>query len=188
MCVRWRNAGRGGGVAANDGEAVVNRDCGHTGSIERKADAFEVYLERAIEHPPESVWRMLTEPDALPRWLAPGSLELFPGGAVHIDFPESGATIDSRIRALDPPRLLEYSWSSGDEPERPLRWQLVSTGDGTRLALTLRLPGDEDAAKSAAGWDAHLEMLLAALEGVPIRFPVDHFLEARARYRAQLGE
>lgn len=30
-------------------------------------------------------------------------------------------------------------------------------------------------------------MLLVALEGVPIRFPVDLFLAAREEYRKQLG-
>jgi hypothetical protein len=54
---------------------------------------------------------------------------------------------------------------------------------GTQLILTIRLPAGEDAAKACAGFDAHLEMLAAALEGVPIRFPVDHFLKARRAYQ-----
>jgi len=62
---------------------------------------------------------------------------------------------------------------------------LTPITEGTQLRLTLRLPEDEDGPKSAAGWDAHLEMLLAALEGVPIRFPVDHFLAMREWFRSQ---
>lgn len=158
-----------------------------TGSIERNGDAFEIRLERIIEHEPDAVWRMLTASDALPQWLAPGTVETETGGAIRVDFPESGASIDATVRACEPPRLLEYSWSSGDEPQRPLRWELEPVAAGTHLVLGLRLPGDEDAAKSAAGWDAHLEMLLAALEGVPIRFPVDHFLALRRRYADQLA-
>src|SRR5690606_12739632 len=41
-----------------------------------------------------------------------------------------------------------------------------------------------DIANACAGFDAHLEMLAAALEGVPIHFPVDHYLEARRAYQA----
>jgi uncharacterized protein YndB with AHSA1/START domain len=85
---------------------------------------------------------------------------------------------------LDPQRLLEYSWSSGDEPERPLRWELNPAEDGTQLALTIWLPATEDIAKACAGFDAHLEMLAAALEGVPIRFPVDYYLQRRRAYEA----
>ena len=33
----------------------------------------------------------------------------------------------------------------------------------TRLTLTLRLPAEEDMARSCAGWATHLEMLIAAL-------------------------
>lgn len=164
-------------MSVSDAEAGTVLDLG---------DRLEARLERIVEHDRREVWRMLTDPAALVNWLAPAEIDARKGGRIHIDFPESGAIIDSRITEFDPPGLLAYSWSSGDEPGRPLRWQLESLGTETRLALTLRLPGDEDIAKAAAGWDAHIEMLLAALEGVPIRFPVDHFLEARRLYGAQL--
>ena len=110
------------------------------------------------------------------------------GGGVHIDFVDSGTKIESTVLALDPPQLLEYSWSSGDEPERPLRWELSAVGTKTHLVLTLGLPADEDIAKACAGFDAHLEMLAAALEGVSIRFPVDLFLAARRTYGQQLSK
>ena len=82
--------------------------------------------------------------------------------------------------------MLEYSWSSPGQPQRPLRWELQPDGDGARLALTLRLPAGEDPAKACAGFEGHLEMLAAALEGVPIKFPFDLFLKARAGYGEQL--
>lgn len=164
----------------------MNVSDAEAGRVMDLGDRLEARLERIIEHDRREVWRMLTDPAALVNWLAPAEIDARKGGRIHIDFPESGAIIDSRIVEFDSPGLLAYSWSSGDEPERPLRWQLESLGTETRLALTLRLPPDEDIAKAAAGWDAHLEMLLAALEGVPIHFPVDHFLEARRFYGEQL--
>lgn len=48
-----------------------------------------------------------------------------------------------------------------------------------RLTLTVRLPAGEDIAKVCAGFDAHPEMLAAALESVSIRFPFDHYLKQR---------
>lgn len=151
--------------------------------IRRLEAGFEGRLERLVGHDPRAVWRMLTEPQALAQWLAPGSIDLRSGGSVHIDFADSGTTIDSAVTAFDPPRLLEYSWSSGNEPERPLRWELNAVKEGTQLVLTVRLPAGEDIVKACAGFDAHLEMLAAALEGVPIRFPVDRFLKARRIYQ-----
>ena len=154
------------------------------GSIRRLGDGFEAQLKRVFGHDRDAVWRMLTEPQALCQWLAPGSIELRAEGAVRIDFADSGTTIESSVLQLDPPRLLEYSWSNGDEPERPLRWELDVVEGGTELTLTLRLPAAEDVAKACAGFDAHLEMLAAALEGVPIRFPLDYYLKRRHAYEA----
>jgi uncharacterized protein YndB with AHSA1/START domain len=91
------------------------------GSISRLGDIFEARLERSFDHGRDVVWRMITQPDALVQWLAPGTIELRVGGAVHIDFVDSGITIESTVLELEPPKLLEYSWSSGDEPARPLR-------------------------------------------------------------------
>jgi len=156
---------------------------GMPGRIGLVDDRFEVRIERLFPHDQRTVWHMLTRPEALPLWLAPGTIMLRVGGGVHIDFADSGTTIKSTVLALDQPRLLEYSWSSGDEPARPLRWELEPIGEGTRLTLILRLPVTEDVAKACAGFDAHLEMLAGALEGVPMRFPLDYYLARRRLYQ-----
>lgn len=158
------------------------------GSIKRTQQGFEGHLERHFQHPVEAVWRMLVEPANFAQWLAPGTLDPHQGGAVHIDFADSGTVIDSTVLAIDAPRLLEYSWSSGDEPQRPLRWELAAAdgGAGTQLTLTVHIPANEDAAKACAGFEGHLEILAAALEGVPIKFPFEIFLQARSAYQAQL--
>jgi uncharacterized protein YndB with AHSA1/START domain len=152
------------------------------GTIRRLADGtLEARLERLLAHDQTTVWAMLTERVA--QWLAPGQIELVRGGRARLDFEDSGTVIDSAVTALEPPRLLEYSWSSGDEPERPVRWETEAVPEGTRLALTLRVPADEDVARACAGWEAHLQMLLAAIEGVPIKFPFERFKETREQYR-----
>ncbi len=156
------------------------------GRITRTDTGFEGRLERTLNHPASAVWSMLTEPAQMAQWLAPGSIDQREGGAVRIDFADSGTVIDSPVTAFVPQRLLEYSWSSPGQPQRPLRWQLQPEGQGTRLTLSVRLPEDEDPAKACAGFEGHLEMLAAALEGVPIRFPFDLFLKARAGYGEQL--
>lgn len=154
------------------------------GTIRRVDGAFEARLERQLDHVPEAVWRMLTDPAELPKWLAPGEIELRPGGRAKLDFTDSGTVIDSRVAAVEPARRLEYSWSSPGEPERPVRWELEPDGTGTRLVLTLGVPESEDVARACAGWEAHLQMLLAALEGVPIKFPFERFKTTREAYKA----
>jgi len=163
-------------------EAVVS------GRIQRLAEAWEGRLERWVGHDRETVWRMLTEPQQFVQWLAPGSIELREGGRVHIDFGDSGVVIDSTVLAFDPPRLIAYSWSSGTEPERPLRWDLAAASEGTALTLTVRLPAQEDIAKACAGFEAHLDMFAAALERVSTRFPFERYLAARHAYQELLPQ
>lgn len=165
----------------------MSDDTLNLGQITRTDSGFEGLLGRSFPHPASAVWAMLTEPSQMAQWLAPGTIEQKQGGAVRIDFADSGIVIDSVVTAYAPQQLLEYSWSSGDQPQRPLRWELQPEGDSTRLHLTVRLPAGEDPAKACAGFEGHLEMLAAALEGVSIKFPFDLFLKARAAYTAQLG-
>lgn len=156
------------------------------GSIERRDGSYHARLERLLEHPPAGVWAMLTDPDRMVEWLAPGEIELKAGGAAKLNFVDSGIVIDSTVTAFEPERVLEYSWSGPGEPARPIRYELHPEGDATRLVLELTTPLDEDIARSCAGWEAHLMMLLAAIEGVPIKFPFERFQSTRAVYNEQL--
>ncbi len=157
------------------------------GDINLSGAEAEVRLERHFEHPPQMVWAALTQPARLAQWLAPGEIELRAGGAARLDFVDSGVAIDSRVTAYAPGRLLEYSWSGPGEPLRPVRWEIEAAECGVRLTLTLELPIVEDVARACAGWEAHLEMLAAALEGVPIKFPFELFKAQREAYKAKLG-
>src|SRR5690554_7243396 len=94
------------------------------GRIERVDNGFSGHLARTFDHPVAEVWRMLTADDCVPLWLAPGTIELKQGGKVHIDFADSGFEIASEVTAFEQQKLLEYSWSSGDQPKRPLRFEL----------------------------------------------------------------
>jgi uncharacterized protein YndB with AHSA1/START domain len=158
------------------------------GTIRRVDSAFEARLERHVAHGQAAVWAMLTEPAKLTQWLAPGEISLRPGGRAQLDFSDSGTVVDSAVSAVEAPRLLEYSWSSAGEPERPVRWETTPEGNGTRLVLRLRVPENEDIARACAGWEAHLQMLLAALEGVPIKFPFERFKSTRETYKAMVAE
>ena len=157
-----------------------------SGSLTVGPDGTAARMTRSFAHPASYVWEMLTAPARLAEWLAPGTIEPKVGGAARLDFKDSGIVIDSTVTEFDPVKAIAYSWSGPGEPLRPLRFGLQSDGAGTTLEITLRVPKGEDAARSAAGFEAHLEMLAAALEGVPIKFPFLLFKELRAAYQAEL--
>lgn len=155
--------------------------------FEQQTDGWKVKLERELEASPAQAWAWLTDSDHLKQWLAPGELDLQPGGRVRVEFEMSGEPIDSHIIELEQERHLTYSWSNGDAPRRPLRWDLEPADGGTRLTLTIGLLPEDQIAISAAGWDAHLQMLEAAVAGVPISFPVARFKESRTQFEEAFG-
>lgn len=165
----------------------MSDDALQLGSITAHGDGHQGRLTRQFDHPASKVWGMLTESPLMAQWLSAGTIEQRQGGKVRIDFVDSGIVIDSSVTAFQAGKLLEYSWSSGNEPQRPLRWELAPTAEGTQLTLTVGVPAGEDAAKACAGFEGHLEMLAAALEGVPIKFPFETYMKARAGYKTMLG-
>lgn len=163
---------------------TVNEDLGQIEHIEGYVKAT---LTRSLDHSPTKVWSMLTDSAQIKDWLAPGAIELKKGGRANLNFGDSGIIIDSEVSECDINTLLEYSWSnSKDEPHRPIRWSLEPQSTGTKLTLTIKIPEDEVVDRSCAGWEAHLTMLQAAIEGVPIKFPFEHFQESRAGYKKLL--
>jgi uncharacterized protein YndB with AHSA1/START domain len=172
--------------------ALVEKFMTKSGSLTVGPNGTEARMTRTFAHPAPYVWEMLTASARLAEWLAPGTIEPKVGGKARLDFQDSGIAIDSTVTEFEPLKTVAYSWSSPGEPLRPLRFRVQqmtdnSRPDGTRLEVTLCVPSGEDVARSAAGFEAHLEMLAAALEGVPIKFPFQLFKALRAEYQADLA-
>jgi uncharacterized protein YndB with AHSA1/START domain len=128
-------------------------------SLTTDGDRTGVRLERTLAHPPDAVWRALTEPAELVRWFPCGVV--VEGGTwrvgARLTFPFPPETIDltlsGEVLVVDAPRVLVYTW--GDET---LRFELDAVGGGTKLVLVdLLAPGH--AARNAAGWEDCLDRL-----------------------------
>jgi uncharacterized protein YndB with AHSA1/START domain len=169
-------------------DAPVLEPLFRTATFERQESRVVARFGTTLENHVDEVWEALTVPARIVDWLAPGDIDPRPGGAVKLNFVDSGIVIDSTISDVAPMRVLEFSWSGPGEPERPVRFELEPVGSVTGLVMTLSVPAEEDAGRSAAGWAAHLEMLAAALAGAPIKFPFDVFKAAREEYRARLAD
>lgn len=151
----------------------------------RTPDYIKGVITMGVDHTPAEVWEMLTQPENLTNWLAPGMIELRVGGAVRLAFEQSGVAIDSQVTALRPLEAISFSWSGPGEPERPIEWAIAPRETGSEVRLTVQVPHDEDAARACAGWAAHLEMLAAALEGAAAKFSFETFKTCRAAYAVE---
>lgn len=101
-----------------------------------------VRLTRRYADPPDEVWKALTEPDSVARWLAPG--------------------FDLRPTVVEVGRVLELDWRPPGEPPSLVRFELAADGEGTVLVLDHSRINEQYGMRSMARW-------FSALERIPLR-------------------
>jgi uncharacterized protein YndB with AHSA1/START domain len=93
-----------------------------------------VEQEQTYPHPPERVWRALTEPAELGVWLMPTNFTAQAGRRFTFDARPDLGIIDGEVLEVDPPRLLRCRWS-GVFGDTVVTFTLVPVGGGTRLRV-----------------------------------------------------
>jgi uncharacterized protein YndB with AHSA1/START domain len=118
---------------------------------------------------PEEVYRHLTEPSAMMRWMGQHAvLKPVPGGAFEADI--NGVPVRGQYLEVDPPRRVLVSWGVAGNAVMPpgateVEFTLTPIPGGTRLRLVHRgLPPDQ-AQIHAAGWQHFLTRLTSAAAG-----------------------
>jgi uncharacterized protein YndB with AHSA1/START domain len=148
-------------------------------------------MERRLAHPPEKVWRALTEPDHLNQWypFRVTELELRVGGRIAFD-DGSGTTVEGVVTELDPPRVLAFTQDASAVLEREgdnhLRFELRPEGGGCLLTFTHTFNDRPHAAANAAGWDACFDALELVVDGKPAEMPAS-FVERHEAYVEAFG-
>lgn len=97
-----------------------------------------ISFEFDLQHPPEKVWRALTDPVLLAEWLLPVvELELAPGAAFRFQAPPQpgwDGLVQGRMLEIEAQRKLSYTWVVGDLVT-VVTFTLTPTASGTRLSL-----------------------------------------------------
>src|SRR6201747_3036557 len=99
--------------------------------VRKDGKKWTLILVRELRHPPEKVWKALTDPASLREWApfdadrslaAVGTVRLSTVGMPRPQFS------DPQVTRADAPSLLEYRWGEND-----MRWTLEPLGGGTPL-------------------------------------------------------
>jgi uncharacterized protein YndB with AHSA1/START domain len=142
-----------------------------------KANTRSVTMEYDLPHAPAKVWRALTDPELVSKWLMKSDMTSNVGAKFTFTAKPMGSwdgTVRCEILESVPHKKLSYTWQSGP-PENMVdtivTWTLTPTSDGgTKLSIVHSgfLPKDSDTYDAVnGGWrgniDAKLRAVLAAL-------------------------
>src|SRR5262249_48560820 len=155
------------------------------GTLEGTSGRGVVRLERRLTAAPEEVWPLLVDPAEVAIWLAPLVIEPRVGGAYTLTFGNMASVSRGHITAFEPPTLLEYHWYEGEAIASRVRFELRPADAGaTDLTLThTLLHRASDLHPFAAGWHAHLDLLVARLTGRATDWDSARYDELLAAYR-----
>lgn len=156
------------------------------GALEQSGDRWQLRFTRRLPHPPEKVWRALTEPEHLYAWF-PTDIEgeRQAGAPLRFTFRNGeGPATDGQMIAFDPPSLLEFRWGG----EETLRFELQPHDGGCLLTLVNTFDQVGKAARDAAGWHACLDALAHDLDGeAPPWTPGERWQQVHDEYVERLG-
>ncbi|RFB75505.1 SRPBCC family protein [Methylovirgula sp. 4M-Z18] len=130
-----------------------------------------VVVEREIPHPPEKIWRALTQPHLIEEWLMKNDFEPVVGHRFNLR-GEWGSVLDCEVLAVEPVKTLSYTWNYAHDDaayhlESIVTFTLTPTDGGTHLRMEQQgfRPGQKQAYGGAkVGWQkffANLEEILA---------------------------
>jgi uncharacterized protein YndB with AHSA1/START domain len=131
------------------------------GQLEHRDGRWELRFTRRLPHPPEKVWRALTEPEHLAAWF-PAAIEgdRVAGAPLRFVFEGDGSAVDGEMLVYEPPSALEFRWA-----QDTLRFDVQPDGDGSLLAFVNRFAEHGKASRDAAGWHTCLDLLARELDG-----------------------
>ena len=133
-----------------------------------------VVIEREIPHPPEKLWRALTQPHLIEEWLMKNDFQPVVGHSFNLR-GEWGGVLDCEVLAVEPNKTLSYSWNfENDDAAYALQsvvtFTLTPTSAGTHLRMEQAgfRPDQKQAFGGAhAGWKsffANLDQVLERLD------------------------
>ena len=132
-----------------------------------------VVIERDIAHPPEKIWRALTEPHLIADWLMKNDFRPDVGHRFNLT-GEWGGVLDCEVLDIEPHRTLSYSWNfTQDDAAFDLRsivtFTLTPTATGTHLRVEQSgfRPEQKQAFGGAKlGWQQFLQKLETLVAGL----------------------
>ena len=131
---------------------------------EEATETLSVVVEREMPHPPEKVWRALTQSALIGEWLMKNDFQ--PVVDHRFTLSADWGAVDCQVRVVQPDKVLSYTWEAYGL-ESVVTWTLTPTSTGTivRVEQTGFQPDQKQAYHGAkAGWPNFFDGLERVLE------------------------
>jgi uncharacterized protein YndB with AHSA1/START domain len=131
------------------------------------SETRSVVVEREIPHPPEKIWRALTQPHLIEEWLMKNDFK--PAVDHRFKLSADWGAVDCQVVAVEPHKTLSYTWAAYGL-ESIVTWTLTPTQSGTHLRMEhAGFRSDQQQAYQGAqhGWQrflTNLDQVLARID------------------------
>jgi uncharacterized protein YndB with AHSA1/START domain len=135
----------------------------------RTENTRSLIFERQMAHPPEKVWRALTQPWLIEEWLMKNDFAAKVGHRFTFratPLPGWSGVVNCEVVKLEAPRVLAYRWGNGTESDSGLitvvTWTLTPREGGTLLRMEqsgFRAEDENAQKRMGGGWPRILEQL-----------------------------
>ena len=133
-----------------------------------------VVVEREFAHPPEKIWRALTQPHLIEEWLMKNDFDPAVGHRFNLR-GDWGGVLDCEVLAIEPHKTLSYTWNhthadAAFNLRSVVTFTLTPTPTGTQLRMEqvgFRPEQKQAYGGARAGWQqmfTKLEQVLARTE------------------------
>jgi uncharacterized protein YndB with AHSA1/START domain len=131
-----------------------------------------VVIEREMSHPPQKIWRALTQGPLMDEWLMKNDFQPIVGHKFSFRSTPVGSwngVIDCEVLAVEPNKKVSYTWNALGL-ESVVVWTLAATSGGTLVRMEQSgFRADQEAAYKGAnyGWQkfiGNLERVVAGLQ------------------------
>ena len=128
-------------------------------------------IEKELSHPPEKIWRALTQGPLIKEWLMENDFQPVVGHKFSFrstPTPHWNGVVDSEVLVVEPDKKLSYSWSSLGLVSVVV-WTLVATSGGTLVRMEQSgFRPDQEASYQGAnyGWRKFIGALERVVAGL----------------------
>jgi uncharacterized protein YndB with AHSA1/START domain len=152
---------------------------------------LDLRFDEVFPNPIDAVWRAVTDPRMLARWLMDNDFKPRAGHKFTLRDPPTTTwrgRVECEVLEIDPPHRMVWSWNGGSQGEIVTRviFELRSEGSGTRFVLRHEGEGDLQQAESLrSGWTRKMGVLRQVLgpdyaRRVAFRAPPEQVFDAIA--------